>query len=155
MRKTIMRCVAMMIIIPKLFISSKAADIPQNPTNAQILHQVEEGARLLQQRKLESAAEHLKVAMEIDPPDYDAQFKYATVLVELGKYNEAIAILQTIAAAKPTDEDVWATLGNCYASIAAYAKASEAYGKACGLTNSEAAEYCQDFESKLPSDWSR
>lgn len=56
--------------------AAHANEAPE-PSKAQLLRDCEEGARLLEEKKLKDAEAYLRSAMDIDPPDYDAQLKYA------------------------------------------------------------------------------
>ncbi|HLW56745.1 MAG TPA: tetratricopeptide repeat protein [Bacteriovoracaceae bacterium] len=97
---------------------------------AQFGKEAEEKARLEQEKseKLSEWAkreEMFRQVLEIDPEDTLANFGLGTIAVEQGKFQEAIAYLETVLKADPKYSVAYLTLGQAYAGNKQLEKAKE------------------------------
>ncbi len=107
----------------------KAAD--QNPSAAALERLA---SAYEQMREFELAAETLKKALDLNPPDADAVVeKMAEDLVNAGKWQEAIAAYEAMAAASPDDASPQVQISRLYLQLGDVAKAREAADKAKAL----------------------
>src|SRR4051812_6407119 len=66
---------------------------------------------LMQGQRFAEAERHLKAAHVINPNEVPTLSNYALALRELGRADEALALLERAVALAPTDAEVWHTLG--------------------------------------------
>lgn len=104
---------------------------------------INEGARLLAQRRAEEAARVLERAYRLDPDNVDVKINLGGAYILLGRFQDAVPILEDAARQAPDNEMVWTNLAAAYlgpleqasreqeeAAIAAFKRALEANPKA-------------------------
>ena len=82
--------------------------------------------------RLETSVQHLQKALKLRPDYSDARNNYARVLIELGRYDEAIRNLQTVLDDLTYDEPTkaWVNLGLVYFRKKDYAQARQKFAEA-------------------------
>jgi tetratricopeptide (TPR) repeat protein len=90
----------------------------------------------LQQKKLQAALPHLGRARAIDPTNYDCGHDLALALLELGKLDDARALIVQMIGAKESAE-LYDLLGNVEERAGNFAKADEPYERASHMAPTE------------------
>lgn len=109
----------------------------------QLYRLINEGARLLSQRKAKEAAVVLERAYRLDPDNVDVKVNLGGAYILLGRFQEAVPLLEEAARQAPDNEMVWTNLAAAYlgpleeaspeqeeAAIAAFKRALQANPKA-------------------------
>ena len=104
---------------------------------------INEGARLLAQRKAKEAAPLLEKAFYLDPESLEVKINLGGAYILLGRFQDAIPILEEAARQAPDNAMVWTNLAAAYlghldhstpeqqdAAIAAFKRALEADSRA-------------------------
>lgn len=115
----------------------------REPDRETLYRLINEGARLLAQRRAKEAAEVLERAYRLDPDNVDVKINLGGAYILLGRFEDAVPILEDAARQAPDNEMVWTNLAAAYlgpleeasreqeeAAIAAFKRALEANPRA-------------------------
>ena len=72
------------------------------------------GLVYLQTSRPEESIEFFQKAIEIDPDDFDASYRYALALQEQGKLEESKRVAEDVIKKHPENADIWNTMGVIY-----------------------------------------
>ncbi|HKU26059.1 MAG TPA: tetratricopeptide repeat protein [Candidatus Sulfotelmatobacter sp.] len=88
------------------------------------------GVLLARYRLYDGALQHFQAALRANPESDDIKFDLANALFRTGKYQDALAVAQTITAGGQQDDSVLALLGDIYSHLNDSVKASEIFRSA-------------------------
>jgi len=103
------------------------------------------GMEAYEKNELEKAAKLLREAATLDPNDIEVNRRLGFALKEIGRYEEALAVLERVVAAVPDDYYHWWWLSDAQRLLGRYAESLKSMERSQRLASPDLREELQEF----------